>query len=130
MAMSAEPSAPSPLQVLARVNRALEDAGLSETRAQREPLPLFSELLNDWFVCQNLNEQQLEWSVALPLLLHTMTAVELSESIRTVFEETLQLSRAHGTLSVWTHRDLENRFRSLLNDIEQESQRLQLPSGY
>jgi hypothetical protein len=130
MAMSAEPSAPSPLQVLARVNRALEDAGLSDNRAQREPLPLFTELLNDWFVCQDLNEQQMEWSIALPLLLQTMTALELSESIRSVFEETLQLCRAHGTLSVWTRRELESRFRSLQADIEKENQRLQVPAGY
>ncbi|PHS66176.1 MAG: hypothetical protein COB09_01545 [Thalassobium sp.] len=130
MAMSAEPSAPSPLQVLARVNRALEDAGLTDNRAQREPLPLFNELLRDWFVCQDLNEQQLEWNVALPLLLQTITAMELSESVRAVFEETLQLCRAHGTLSIWTRRELESRFRSLLADIEQESQRLQVPSGY
>lgn len=128
--MSAEPSAPSPLQVLARVNRALEDAGLTGDRAQREPLPLFNELLQEWFVCQNLKEQQLEWDVALPLLLQGITATELSESVRAVFEETLQLCRAHGTLNVWTRRELEGRFRSLLADIEQEHQRLQLPAGY
>lgn len=128
--MSSEPSAPSPLQVLARVNRALEDAGLSDNAVQREPLPLFYELLNDWFVCQSLNEQQLQWNIALPLLLHRLSARELSESIRTLFEETLQLCRAHGTLNVWTRRELERCFRTLLAEIEQERLRQQIQAGY
>jgi hypothetical protein len=113
---------PTPLEVLARVDQALLDSGLSQPQVEREPIPLFETLLDEWLVCQGLEEhilQQVEWSELLPELLGRVSACEVRESLRVIHEETSQLCRAHGSLNVWKQRELDTRVRVMINHIDQ-----------
>lgn len=120
----------SPQQMLARVNEALAEAGLNEHKAVRDPLPLFRELLLDWYACQDLQTADLSDDDAIRLLLQTMSPVELQASLRNIFEEAIQLSSAHGTLSVWTRRELDHELRRLQSLIEQQQLHRDASVGY
>ena len=120
----------SPQQMLARVNEALAEAGLNEHKAVRDPLPLFRELLLDWYACQDLQAADLSDDDAIRLLLQTMSPVELQASLRSIFEEAIQLSSAHGTLSVWTRRELDHELRRLQSLIEQQQLHRDASVGY
>lgn len=128
--MTNKPPVPSPMEMLARVNEALAESGLQSHKAPRDPLPLFRELLLDWYACQDLPAGQLSDEQAVALLLQSQSAVELQAAVRGVFEEAIQLSSAHGTLSVWTRRELDQDVRRLQNLIEQEQLRREASIGY
>jgi hypothetical protein len=129
--MANQTNIPTPLEVMARIDQALADSGLSDTQVERQPLPLFYTLLQEWLVCQGvpdgLTEQQQSakpWSAErlsglIPELLRSMSACEIRESLRAIVEETRQLCRAHGSLSVWNQRELDNTLRTLMRQIDQ-----------
>ncbi len=128
--MAADSPVPTPLQMLARVNEALAESGLQEHKAAREPLPLFRELLLDWFLCQDIPEGELSDDTIIAELLQRLSAVEIQAALRGIFEEAIQLSSAHGTLSVWTRRELDQELRRLQSLIEQEQFRREASVGY
>lgn len=119
--MRNDSSVPTPLEVIARIDHALAESGLSEKQIEREPLPLFHTLLKEWLACQGITsegEQDIQWPQIAPELLRMMSAREVKESLRTVWEETRQLCRAHNSLSVWNQRELDNRYRLMLQQVD------------
>lgn len=125
----AENTPPSPLQVLARFNEALSQSGLNEHRAAREPVPLFRELLQEWYVSQDTGSADLCDDTVLPLLLARDGLVALQHSLRQVFDEAVQLSSAHGTLSIWTRRELDQSLQQLLGILEQADRQQNASAG-
>jgi len=124
MVMAEIPPVPTSLQMLERINAALADSGLQDARTVRDPLPLFRELLEDWYLSQDLpqtdgdgrDDQAMVW------LLERQTAVELQAALRDIFNEAIQLSNAHGTLSIWTRRELDQELRRLQQLVAQAQQ--------
>lgn len=122
--MAENPPVPTSLQMLERINAALADSGLQDPRTVRDPLPLFRELLEDWYLSQDVpqtdgdgrDEQAMVW------LLEQQTAVELQAALRDIFNEAIQLSNAHGTLSIWTRRELDQELRRLQQLVAQAQQ--------
>lgn len=122
--MAEIPPVPTSLQMLERINAALADSGLQDARTVRDPLPLFRELLEDWYLSQDLpqtdgdgrDDQAMVW------LLERQTAVELQAALRDIFNEAIQLSNAHGTLSIWTRRELDQELRRLQQLVAQAQQ--------
>lgn len=121
--MTDKPVVPSPLQMLARVNEALEASGLAAPDTQREPLPLFRELFLEWSVCQHPDAAELGDEVLIVRLLQDSSSVELQAVLRSIFNEAIQLSNAHGTLTIWTRRELDQELRRWQNLIEHEQLR-------
>ena len=128
--MAEIPPVPTSLQMLERINAALADSGLQDARTVRDPLPLFRELLEDWYLSQDLpqtdgdgrDDQAMVW------LLERQTAVELQAALRDIFNEAIQLSNAHGTLSIWTRRELDQELRRLQQLVAQAQQRAAGPA--
>jgi len=123
--MAQQITIPSPLEVTARIDHALAESGLAQPAVEREPLPLFNTLLDEWLVCQGMDEEEAhgtEWSELLPELLRTVSACEIRESLNVVAAETRQLCRAHGSLSIWNQRELDTRVRTMLAQLEQADQ--------
>ncbi|UZK02789.1 hypothetical protein [Venatoribacter cucullus] len=116
------PPVPTSMQMLARINEALAESGLSEPKTVRDPLPLFRELLQDWYLCQELPAGEYTDEQAIASLLEQQTAVELQAALRGIFNEAMQLSNAHGTLSIWTRRELDQELRRLQSLVEQAQQ--------
>lgn len=122
--MAENPPVPTSLQMLERINAALAESGLQDARTVRDPLPLFRELLEDWYLSQDVpqtdgdgrDEQAMVW------LLEQQTAVELQAALRDIFNEAIQLSNAHGTLSIWTRRELDQELRRLQQLVAQAQQ--------
>ncbi len=48
--------------------------------------------------------------------------MELQAALRGIFNEAMQLSNAHGTLSIWTRRELDQELRRLQSLVEQAQQ--------
>lgn len=122
--MAENPPVPTSLQMLERINAALAESGLQDARTVRDPLPLFRELLEDWYLSQDVpqtdgdgrDDQAMVW------LLERQTAVELQAALRDIFNEAIQLSNAHGTLSIWTRRELDQELRRLQQLVAQAQQ--------
>ncbi len=122
--MAEIPPVPTSLQMLERINAALAESGLQDARTVRDPLPLFRELLEDWYLSQDVpqtdgdgrDEQAMVW------LSERQTAVELQAALRDIFNEAIQLSNAHGTLSIWTRRELDQELRRLQQLVAQAQQ--------
>ncbi|MDK2778791.1 MAG: hypothetical protein KYX62_14135 [Pseudomonadota bacterium] len=117
--MSDRSDIPSPLQVLAQIDQALEAAGLKESRSERQPVPLFRQLLQEWLVSEGLAISD----DATPLaVLCSDDGLPYEQSVAAVedcFHETCSLCRAHGTLTEWTQKELENEYRQLLAQLQQ-----------
>ena len=101
----ADNNIPSPLEVLARIDAALENSGLKTLKAEREPVPLFRQLLSEWLMEQGVeNADRVEWCGDLSALLQHHRLSELRNSVRKCYQETCQLSRAHGRLTQWNQK--------------------------
>ncbi len=119
--MPQTPNIPTPLEVMAQIDSALAESGLGQPSVEREPVPLFDTLLDEWLVCQGLEQGTLlrnEWPVVVDDLLRSMSACEVRESLRMIVEETLQLCRAHGSLTMWNQRELDNKVRFMKKSLE------------
>ncbi len=128
MAMSDRSDIPSPLQVLAQINQALEESGLKESRTERQPLPLFRQLLLEWLVSEGLavtgDARPLAELCRQDGLPYAQTVAAAEDSLL----ETCSLCRAHGTLTEWTQKELENEYRQLLAQLQRQ-QGLQPDAG-
>lgn len=115
--MAKKPTLTPSTQILARLNAALEESGLSEHGAVRDPLPLFRQLWQEWLLNHDI-DNTINDDDAIGEVLKVKSAVALQSMLRSIFEETVQLSSAHGTLSVWTRRELDQELRRLQAVIE------------
>lgn len=119
--MPQNPNIPTSLEVMAQIDSALAESGLSQPSVEREPVPLFDTLLDEWLVCQGFEQGTLlhsEWTTVVDSLLRSMSACEVRESLRMVVEETLQLCRAHGSLTMWKQRELDSKVRFMKKCLE------------
>lgn len=126
--MSDQNEIPSPLQMLAKVNEALESSGLKQYKTEREPLPLFRQLLTDWLVSQGFSEAETGVAAGLETLLCRLPEGSVREALQRLQREALQLSRAHQRLNDWNQRELENEYNRLVKEVAQR--RLADASGY
>lgn len=111
--MQTDTPMPSPLQIMAQVDDALRLSGLATQDVERNPLPLFRQLLNEWAAFHDVGvEIELEEQVLL--LRQRLSERTVSGALRRVYEEAMQLSRAHGSLTVMRQRELDACYRSLL----------------
>lgn len=127
--MSDHSAVPSPLQILAKVNAALEASGLKHLTTEREPLPLFWHLLNEWLVTQDLTDDEVSSAGLAASCLSVLPLSEVREALHRIHREALQLSRAHLRLNDWSQRELESEYRNLLSEVE-AAHRLRDVSGY
>ena len=127
--MSDHSAVPSPLQILAKVNAALEASGLKQFATEREPLPLFWHLLNEWLVTQELTDDEVSARDVAAACLAVLPLAEVREALHKIHREALQLSRAHLRLNDWSQRELESEYRTLLSEVE-AAHRLRDVSGY
>ncbi|MCH2041373.1 MAG: hypothetical protein MK185_12130 [Saccharospirillaceae bacterium] len=112
--MPQTPNVPTSLEVMAQIDSALTESGLDQPGIEREPVPLFDTLLDEWLVCQGLEPGILlrnKWTFVVDDLLRSMSVCEVRESLRMIVEETVQLCRAHGSLTMWKQRELDNKVR-------------------
>lgn len=126
--MSDKNEIPSPLQMLAKVNEALESSGLKQHKTEREPLPLFRQLLTDWLVSQGFSEAEIGVAAGPEALLCRLPEGSVREALHRLHREALQLSRAHQRLNDWSQRELENDYNRLVKEVAQR--RLADASGY
>ena len=116
----ADNNIPSPLEVLARIDAALENSGLKTLKAEREPVPLFRQLLSEWLMEQGVeNADRVEWCGDLSTLLQHHRLSELRNSVRKCYQETCQLSRAHGRLTQWNQKELDKEYDAIILHIDQ-----------
>ena len=104
---------PSPLQIMAQVDDVLRLSGLATHDVERNPLPLFRRLLNEWAAFHDVPiEIELEEQVLQ--LRQRVSERTVLGALRRVYEETTQLCRAHGSLTVVRQRELDACYRALL----------------
>jgi|GEM_PF-1565854 len=108
---------PSPMEVLARIDQALENSGLKTLKTEREPLPLFHQLLREWQLDAGLEETDLLGD--LSTLLEVCNLTELRNRVRRCYQEACQLSRAHGRLTQWNQKDLDKDYDAIIQHIDQ-----------
>ncbi|MAD46225.1 MAG: hypothetical protein CMI02_06395 [Oceanospirillaceae bacterium] len=108
---------PSPLEVLARIDQALENSGLKTVKTEREPLPLFRQLLSEWQLDHGAGD--VDWTGDLSALLTLNTLSELRHTVRRCYQEACQLSRAHGRLTQWNQKELEKEYDAIVQHIDQ-----------
>ncbi|WP_430461611.1 hypothetical protein ACQUQU_02190 [Thalassolituus sp. LLYu03] len=116
--MSENSGIPSPMQILAKVNAALESSGLKNVRAEREPLPLFWQLLNEWLSTQGIAEPACQSSAEAASMMQPLPHDSVREALHRIHREALQLSKAHLRLNDWSQRELENEYRTLRSLLE------------
>lgn len=124
--MKANESGPSPQEVLARINAALAESGLKNHKAVREPLPLFKHLLQEWYLGLGVPNSNGNESEIYSWLLSKRSLQDVQTHLRSIFNEAITLSNAHGTLSAWSRRDLDQEMRRLQKIVEEEQHRLTL----
>ncbi len=112
--MSGPSGIPSPLEVLARIDAALEASGLKTPGAEREPLPLYWQLLNEWLISQHQPEITAPDEAAMIECLRQLPPAAVRKSLQRIRNEALDLCRAHKTLNDWNQRDMESLYQRLL----------------
>jgi hypothetical protein len=112
--MSGPSEIPSPLEVLARIDAALEASGLKSPGAEREPLPLYWQLLNEWLISQHQPEIATADEATLTECLRQLPPAAVRKALQRIRNEALDLCRAHKTLNDWNQRDMESLYQRLL----------------
>lgn len=112
--MSDKSALSSSMEVLARIDQALESSGLKIHHSEREPLPLFLQLLDEWLLTQ---AQTGLADRAAAITAQARMGRDVRRALQRCYEETCSLCRAHGTLSEWTRRELDNHYQQLLQAL-------------
>ncbi len=107
------------LQMLAQLNQAIEEAGLHETHKQRQPLEIFHNLLQDWYLSKELPFEGKNDNEIFIQLLKKNSLSTLQKEVKRLYNEALELSTAHRTLTVWTRRELDQYFQTVQQLLEQ-----------
>lgn len=116
MANSEKP--PLSSEVLAQINAALTAAGL-DRKPDREPLPLFKQLLSDWLYSHRIDENLKEID-QIKQLLAGLDAGRIKKALNTIYTDALALSTAQGTLTIWTRRELDTEYQRLQNLVDNQ----------
>jgi hypothetical protein len=124
--MKAQDSGPSPQEILARINSALAESGLKNHKAVREPLPLFKHLLQEWHLGVGIPKIEADEAEIYAWLLSKRSLQDVQTHLRSIFNEAITLSNAHGTLSAWSRRDLDQEMRRLQKVVEAAQHQLTL----
>lgn len=101
-------------QILASINSAKEQAGLSKKKTFASPLAVFYQLLEEWCVENALDYQHFSKSPSLP---EGMTLTQLTLELSQIYTEVLRISKVHQLLTQWTERELEQEYQRLLQEI-------------
>lgn len=109
----------TPLQMLERLNQAIVESGIDQMVIEREPVDIFRSLLKEWFISKDSSWQAKAESEIFVLLLQKHSLTQLQKAMRKVYNETLELSMAHRSLTAWTRRELEQEFQRIQNIVEQ-----------
>lgn len=109
----------TPLQMLERLNQAIVESGIDQMITEREPVDIFRSLLKEWFISKDSSWQAKTESEIFVLLLQKHSLTQLQKAMRKVYNETLELSMAHRSLTAWTRRELEQEFQRIQNIVEQ-----------
>lgn len=109
----------TPLQMLERLNQAIVESGIDQMVTEREPVDIFRSLLKEWFISKDSSWQAKAESEIFVLLLQKHSLTQLQKAMRKVYNETLELSMAHRSLTAWTRRELEQEFQRIQNIVEQ-----------
>lgn len=107
------------LQMLAQLNRAIEETGLHEMHKQRQPLEIFNNLLQDWYLSKELSFEGKNDNEIFIQLLKKNSLSTLQKEVKRLYNEALELSTAHRTLTVWTRRELDQYFQTVQQLLEQ-----------
>lgn len=118
--MAAENTVPSPAHILAKINAALAESGLKHHKAVREPLPLFRYLLQEWY--SNLEMENASEEAIFFALIEKHHIAEVQANLRSIFNEAINLSSAHGTLSAWTRKEIDQEMRRMQGLLEKTQQ--------
>ncbi len=110
------------LQMLDQLNRAIEESGINETHTKREPLEIFRNLLQNWYVGKDLSWADKEDDEVFALLLKKYPLHQLQKELKKIYNETLELSTARKTLTIWTRRELDQHFQRVQQLLGQERQ--------
>jgi len=113
----------SPLEITARIDAALADAGLDGPMIEREPLPLLFSLLAEALGAQRIlsstpqamiAEQIWDWSREYK---HSVSVIQglLNEAVA----DALDLSQAHGTLTDIKRHEVSTYQQQLMHKIHQ-----------
>lgn len=113
------------LQMLAQLNRAIEETGLHEMHKQRQPLEIFNNLLQDWYLSKELSFEGKNDNEIFIQLLKKNSLSTLQKEVKRLYNEALELSTAHRTLTVWTRRELDQYFQTVQQLLEQGKHRKQ-----
>lgn len=98
------------LQMLAQLNRAIDESGIHVMHTKREPLGIFQALLQDWYISKELPWADKEDEEVFALLLKKHPLNQLQKEVKKLYNEALELSTAHKTLTIWTRRELDQYF--------------------
>jgi hypothetical protein len=116
----------SPLEITARIDAALADAGLDGPLIEREPLPLFFSLLAETIGSTRVKEdtpqaiiadQLWQWSVK-----QCLGIMELEEQVNGLVQETLDLAQVHGTLTDIKRHEILTYQAQLLHKLQRLQQ--------
>ena len=116
----------SPLEITARIDAALADAGLDGPLIEREPLPLFYSLLAETIGSTRVREdtpqaiiadQLWQWAARQPLRPDEMQAL-----VRELVGDTIELAEVHGTLTDIKRHELLTYQTQLLHKVERLQQ--------
>lgn len=112
--MSGPSEIPSPMEILARVDAALEASGLKMVGSEREPLPLFWQLLNEWLLSQEQSEVEAGNQVKMRAVLAGLAPGAVKKALQRIRQEALDLCRAHQSLNDWNQREMDAVYQNLL----------------
>lgn len=118
-AMSEDTRNLTALQMLAQLNRAIEETGLHEMHKQRQPLEIFHNLLQDLYLSKELSLEGKDDGEIFRQLLKKNSLSALQKEVKRLYSEALELSTAHRTLTVWTRRELDQYFQTVQQLLEQ-----------
>src|SRR5690554_6424038 len=107
------------LQMLAQLNRAIEETGILETDKKSQPLKIFRNLWQDWYLRKELPFEGKNDNEIFIQLLKKNSLSTLQKEVKRLYNEALELSTAHRTLTVWTRRELDQYFQTVQQLLEQ-----------
>lgn len=111
--MSEVPSMLSSVQILAKLDQAMAESGLTKRKTAREPLPLLREMISDWYASYGVAREGISDAAALKQLAQQKTVKELKEALRTMYEDVVNISTSNGSLTPAVRQQLEQEHKRL-----------------
>lgn len=116
-------SLPSSLEITAKIDAALAEAGLAGPQVEREPLPLFHSFIGE-------NMDGVRFQPGTPLLRiaeaiihwgmeHHHSLQDLKLIVGEIMSDVIELTKAHGTLTDLKRHELLTRHDQLILQVDQ-----------